>query len=63
MYSNQQVCILFFPHHPENDPVHLFFFMTRTAKLIGDTRAVVAERGFYRPYSKIAISRSGRIDS
>lgn len=33
----------------------------RAAKLIGDTRAVVAERGFNRPYSKITIIQSGRV--
>lgn len=33
----------------------------RTAKLIGDSRAVVAERGFYRPYSKIVITKSGEL--
>lgn len=31
----------------------------KAAKMIGDTRAVVAERGFYRPYKKIIISRVG----
>eukprot|EP00250_Pteridium_aquilinum_P016125 c22956_g1_i1 orf=61-1110(+) len=35
----------------------------KAAKLVGDTRAVVAERGFYRPYSKIVIVRSGRLES
>ncbi|KAL2621844.1 hypothetical protein R1flu_002049 [Riccia fluitans] len=33
----------------------------QTAKLIGDTRVVVAERGFYRPYSKVLITKSGEI--
>ncbi|CAM6086486.1 unnamed protein product [Calypogeia fissa] len=33
----------------------------QTAKLIGDSRAIVAERGFYRPYSKIVITKSGEI--
>ncbi|CAI5961635.1 unnamed protein product [Closterium sp. NIES-64] len=31
----------------------------KAAKLIGDTRATVAERGFYRPYKKITITKSG----
>ncbi|XP_024521390.1 uncharacterized protein LOC9655422 isoform X2 [Selaginella moellendorffii] len=35
----------------------------RTAKLIGDTRAVVAERGFNRPYAKIVISQCGILDN
>ncbi|CAI5977519.1 unnamed protein product [Closterium sp. NIES-65] len=30
----------------------------KAAKLIGDTRATVAERGFYRPYKKITITKS-----
>ncbi|XP_008782404.1 peptidyl-prolyl cis-trans isomerase CYP26-2, chloroplastic [Phoenix dactylifera] len=34
----------------------------RVAKLIGDKRAVVAERGFYRPYSKVIITNCGLID-
>ncbi|ERN11351.1 hypothetical protein AMTRI_Chr04g179680 [Amborella trichopoda] len=34
----------------------------RVAKLIGDKRAVVAERGFNRPYSKIVITRCGLIE-
>ncbi|XP_068643714.1 peptidyl-prolyl cis-trans isomerase CYP26-2, chloroplastic [Aristolochia californica] len=34
----------------------------RVAKLIGDKRAVVAERGFNRPYSKIVITNCGLID-
>jgi hypothetical protein len=33
----------------------------RVAKFIGDTRAVVAEKGFNRPYSKVLISKSGEI--
>lgn len=33
----------------------------RVAKFIGDTRAVVAEKGFNRPYSKVIISKSGEI--
>ncbi|KAL0355272.1 UNVERIFIED_CONTAM: Peptidyl-prolyl cis-trans isomerase CYP26-2, chloroplastic [Sesamum radiatum] len=33
----------------------------RVAKLIGDKRAVVAERGFNRPYSKVAITNCGLI--
>lgn len=35
----------------------------QAAKLVGDTRAVVAERGFNRPYSKIIITRSGRVEN
>ncbi|KAL3692144.1 hypothetical protein R1sor_005795 [Riccia sorocarpa] len=31
----------------------------QTAKLIGDSRVVVAERGFYRPYNKVLITKSG----
>lgn len=31
----------------------------RVAKLIGDKRAVVAERGFNRPYSKIVVTNCG----
>lgn len=34
----------------------------RVAKLIGDKRAVVAERGFNRPYSKVIITNCGLID-
>ncbi|XP_052180576.1 peptidyl-prolyl cis-trans isomerase CYP26-2, chloroplastic [Diospyros lotus] len=34
----------------------------RVAKLIGDKRAVVAERGFNRPYSKVVVSNCGLID-
>ncbi|KAJ4794257.1 Peptidyl-prolyl cis-trans isomerase [Rhynchospora pubera] len=34
----------------------------RVAKLIGDKRAVVAERGFNRPYSKVVVTNSGLID-
>ncbi|KZV56502.1 peptidyl-prolyl cis-trans isomerase cyclophilin-type family protein [Dorcoceras hygrometricum] len=33
----------------------------RAAKLIGDKRAVVAERGFNRPYSKVVITNCGLI--
>ncbi|XP_057804950.1 peptidyl-prolyl cis-trans isomerase CYP26-2, chloroplastic [Salvia miltiorrhiza] len=33
----------------------------RVAKLIGDKRAVVAERGFNRPYSKIVVTNCGLI--
>ncbi|XP_071901854.1 peptidyl-prolyl cis-trans isomerase CYP26-2, chloroplastic [Coffea arabica] len=33
----------------------------RVAKLIGDKRAVVAERGFNRPYSKVLITNCGLI--
>jgi peptidyl-prolyl cis-trans isomerase B (cyclophilin B) len=31
----------------------------RVAKLIGDKRAVVAERGFNRPYTKILVTNCG----
>lgn len=31
----------------------------RVAKLIGDKRAVVAERGFNRPYSKVVVTNCG----
>ncbi|KAJ4960661.1 hypothetical protein NE237_020571 [Protea cynaroides] len=34
----------------------------RVAKLIGDKRAVVAERGFNRPYGKIVVTNCGLID-
>ncbi|XVF08432.1 hypothetical protein REPUB_Repub07fG0003100 [Reevesia pubescens] len=34
----------------------------RVAKLIGDKRAVVAERGFNRPYSKVVITNCGLMD-
>ncbi|XVE63909.1 hypothetical protein DITRI_Ditri07aG0059000 [Diplodiscus trichospermus] len=34
----------------------------RVAKLIGDKRAVVAERGFNRPYSKVVIANCGLMD-
>ena len=34
----------------------------RVAKLIGDKRAVVAERGFNRPYTKILITNCGVIE-
>lgn len=39
----------------------LFLFVFRVAKLIGDKRAVVAERGFNRPYSKVVVTNSGLI--
>ncbi|XP_010265311.1 PREDICTED: peptidyl-prolyl cis-trans isomerase CYP26-2, chloroplastic [Nelumbo nucifera] len=34
----------------------------RVAKLIGDKRAVVAERGFNRPYSKVIVTNCGLLD-
>ncbi|KAL5726337.1 peptidylprolyl isomerase [Ranunculus cassubicifolius] len=34
----------------------------KVAKLIGDKRAVVAERGFNRPYSKVVITNCGLMD-
>ncbi|KAK9684431.1 hypothetical protein RND81_10G209500 [Saponaria officinalis] len=34
----------------------------RVAKLIGDKRAVVAERGFNRPYSKVTVTNCGLLD-
>ncbi|KAK4800904.1 hypothetical protein SAY86_021391 [Trapa natans] len=34
----------------------------RVAKLIGDKRAVVAERGFNRPYSKVLITNCGLLE-
>ncbi|XP_058227134.1 peptidyl-prolyl cis-trans isomerase CYP26-2, chloroplastic isoform X2 [Rhododendron vialii] len=34
----------------------------RVAKLIGDKRAVVAERGFNRPYAKVVVSNCGLFD-
>ncbi|KAJ0989104.1 hypothetical protein J5N97_007460 [Dioscorea zingiberensis] len=34
----------------------------RVAKLIGDKRAVVAERGFNRPYSKIIVTNCGLLE-
>ncbi|KAH7853135.1 hypothetical protein Vadar_033826 [Vaccinium darrowii] len=34
----------------------------RVAKLIGDKRAVVAERGFNRPYAKVVVSNCGLLD-
>ncbi|XP_074316483.1 peptidyl-prolyl cis-trans isomerase CYP26-2, chloroplastic [Silene latifolia] len=34
----------------------------RVAKLIGDKRAVVAERGFNRPYSKVTITNCGLLE-
>eukprot|EP00262_Sarcandra_glabra_P002158 TRINITY_DN12414_c1_g1_i1.p1 TRINITY_DN12414_c1_g1~~TRINITY_DN12414_c1_g1_i1.p1 ORF type:complete len:335 (+),score=49.16 TRINITY_DN12414_c1_g1_i1:40-1044(+) len=34
----------------------------RVAKLIGDKRAVVAERGFNRPYSKVIVANCGLIN-
>ncbi|CAN6478405.1 unnamed protein product [Victoria cruziana] len=34
----------------------------RVAKLIGDKRAVVAERGFNRPYSKVVITKCGLLN-
>ncbi|KAI7986211.1 hypothetical protein LOK49_LG14G00299 [Camellia lanceoleosa] len=34
----------------------------RVAKLIGDKRAVVAERGFNRPYSKVVVSNCGLLN-
>ncbi|GAB2294190.1 hypothetical protein Dimus_028408 [Dionaea muscipula] len=34
----------------------------RVAKLIGDKRAVVAERGFNRPYSKIVVTNCGLLE-
>ncbi|EOA35264.1 hypothetical protein CARUB_v10020433mg [Capsella rubella] len=35
----------------------------RVAKVIGDKRAVVAERGFNRPYSKVVVTSCGLIES
>lgn len=35
------------------------FMCCRVAKLIGDKRAVVAERGFNRPYTKIVVTNCG----
>ena len=37
-------------------------FWNRTAKLIGDKRAVVAERGFNRPYSKVIVTNCGLME-
>lgn len=34
----------------------------QVAKLIGDKRATVAERGFNRPFSKIIITKCGELD-
>jgi peptidyl-prolyl cis-trans isomerase B (cyclophilin B) len=34
----------------------------RVAKLIGDKRAVVAERGFNRPYTKILVTNCGILE-
>ncbi|KAK7388786.1 hypothetical protein VNO78_23613 [Psophocarpus tetragonolobus] len=34
----------------------------RVAKLIGDKRAVVAERGFNRPYSKVIVTNCGLVE-
>lgn len=34
----------------------------RVAKLIGDKRAVVAERGFNRPYSKVIVTNCGLLE-
>ncbi|KAA8541157.1 hypothetical protein F0562_025097 [Nyssa sinensis] len=34
----------------------------RVAKLIGDKRAVVAERGFNRPYSKVVVTNCGLLE-
>ncbi|KAJ8553407.1 hypothetical protein K7X08_024085 [Anisodus acutangulus] len=34
----------------------------RVVKLIGDKRAVVAERGFNRPYSKVKITNCGLME-
>ncbi|GKU95056.1 hypothetical protein SLEP1_g8464 [Rubroshorea leprosula] len=34
----------------------------RVAKLVGDKRAVVAERGFNRPYSKVLVTNCGLMD-
>lgn len=39
-----------------------FEFVSRVAKLIGDKRAVVAERGFNRPYSKVIVTNCGLIE-
>lgn len=36
--------------------------MNRVAKLIGDKRAVVAERGFNRPYSKVVVTNCGLLE-
>ncbi|VVA95224.1 unnamed protein product [Arabis nemorensis] len=35
----------------------------RVAKVIGDKRAVVAERGFNRPYSKVVVTNCGLMES
>ncbi|CAL9155664.1 unnamed protein product [Musa hybrid cultivar] len=37
-------------------------YFSRVAKLIGDKRAVVAERGFNRPYSKVVVTNCGLAD-
>lgn len=34
-------------------------YANRVAKVIGDKRAVVAERGFNRPYSKVVVTNCG----
>lgn len=34
---------------------------SRVAKLIGDSRAVVAEKGFHRPYEKVLIAKCGEV--
>lgn len=39
-----------------------FELMSRVAKLIGDKRAVVAERGFNRPYSKVIVTNCGLLE-
>lgn len=51
----------------------IFFFLlrlmvvvvvsNRVAKVIGDKRAVVAERGFNRPYTKVQVTNCGFIES
>lgn len=41
--------------------MEIFLLANRVAKLIGDKRAVVAERGFNRPYLKVVITNCGLI--
>ncbi len=46
------------PFNPPNAD-SLFF---KAGKAGGDKRALVAERGFYRPFSKIVITNAGIVD-
>lgn len=45
----------------DTDPGCCYVDDSRVAKLIGDSRAVVAEKGFNRPYEKVLIAKCGEV--